>query len=160
LSFAQIGLPKKYKLVANIPYYITGEILRLFLSGLNQPESITLLVQKEVAERIIAKNGKESILSLSVKVFGTPKITRLVRAGAFFPKPKVDSAVLCITNISRKNFTNKKQEKRFFALIKTAFNSKRKKISSTLKNLVFLPDNLKDLRPEDLTVQEWFNLSK
>jgi 16S rRNA (adenine1518-N6/adenine1519-N6)-dimethyltransferase len=64
---------KKYKIVANIPYYITGQLLRKFLSAKQKPELITVLVQKEVAERIVAKDGKESILSLAVKIFGTPK---------------------------------------------------------------------------------------
>ena len=101
-----------YKLIANIPYYITGEITRKFLSGNFQPSLIVVLVQKEVAERITTaiqgsskvKEGKESILSISVKVYGEPKYIQTVKAGCFFPPPKVDSAILLIDNISKKNF--------------------------------------------------------
>jgi len=94
-----------YKVIANIPYYITGQIIRKFLESDFQPSSMTMLVQKEVAERIVARNKKESLLSLSVKVFGDPKIIRTVGRGAFSPAPNVDSAVLNIVNISMKNFT-------------------------------------------------------
>ena len=96
-----------YKLVANIPYYITGEIMRTFLqtaADLPQPKSMTLLVQKEVAERV-ARSEKESILSLSVKVYGEPKYISTVPAGAFSPPPKVDSAILHIAHISKIKFT-------------------------------------------------------
>jgi 16S rRNA (adenine1518-N6/adenine1519-N6)-dimethyltransferase len=94
-----------YKVVANIPYYITGQIIRMFLENENQPKSMTLLVQKEVAERIVARDGKESLLSLSVKAYGEPKLVRTVGKGAFTPPPTVDSAVLTIENISKQNFT-------------------------------------------------------
>jgi 16S rRNA A1518/A1519 N6-dimethyltransferase RsmA/KsgA/DIM1 with predicted DNA glycosylase/AP lyase activity len=104
----------KYKLIANIPYYITGEITRKFLSGNFQPSLMVILVQKEVAERITTtiqgssktKEGKESILSISVKVYGEPKYIQTVKAGCFFPPPKVDSAILLIDNISKKNFSD------------------------------------------------------
>ena len=94
---------KSYKLIANIPYYITGLIFRKFLSGNIQPEKIVILVQKEIADRIIARDGKESLLSLSVKVYGTPKKIMKVEKENFSPKPKVDSAILLIDTIS-KNF--------------------------------------------------------
>ena len=91
--------PITYKLIANIPYYITGEIIRHFLSNDKQPQSLTLMVQKEVAERIVARNKKESLLSLSVKAYGEPEIVARVSAGNFFPKPKVDSAIIHIAGI-------------------------------------------------------------
>jgi len=98
-----------YKLIANIPYYITGEILKKFLSSNIQPNVIVLLIQKEVAQRIVVREkkpldsaqGKESILSLSVKVYGTPHYIQTVSARYFKPKPKVDSAILTIDNISK-----------------------------------------------------------
>lgn len=91
----------KYKVVANIPYYITGEFLRAFLSGDFQPKSMTLLAQKEVAERIVASDGKESVLSISVKTYGVPTYVQTVLAHEFLPPPKVDSAILHISDISK-----------------------------------------------------------
>ncbi len=85
-----------YKLVANIPYNITGAILKKFLSGKNKPSLMVLLVQKEVADRIVARDGKESILSISVKVYGTPTYIMKVSKRFFSPSPKVDSAVIKI----------------------------------------------------------------
>jgi 16S rRNA (adenine1518-N6/adenine1519-N6)-dimethyltransferase len=157
INIESLNLPKNYLLVANIPYYITGEIIRMFLSAKNQPQSMTLLVQKEVAQRIIAQDGKESVLSLSVRAYGEPEYVRTVRAGVFFPKPKVDSAILHIKNISRKNFKNVKEEERFFTLIKTAFNSKRKKIGGTLKELLTVLPEWQDARPETVPLKTWLS---
>lgn len=128
----EYGLKKgKYKLVANIPYYITGEILRKFVGGKTSPTHAVLLVQKEVAERIIEKDGKSSILSLSVKAYGEPRKASVVKSGAFSPQPKVDSAILSIQNIS-KNFFNDISEEMFFEVIKGGFSQKRKQIKNTL----------------------------
>lgn len=122
-----------YKLVANIPYYITGQVIRKFLSEeKNQPSRMVLMVQKEVAKRIVASDSKESLLSISVKVYGTPKYIKTVPAGAFEPKPKVDSAILLIENISR-NFFDKIEEKNFFALLKKGFGQKRKLLKGNLR---------------------------
>ncbi|MEK7194104.1 MAG: 16S rRNA (adenine(1518)-N(6)/adenine(1519)-N(6))-dimethyltransferase RsmA [Patescibacteria group bacterium] len=131
-----------YKLIANIPYNITGAIFKKFLSIEHQPERIVLLVQKEVAERIVAKKskpfdsaqGKESILSISIKVYGKPIFIEKVLAGSFAPAPTVDSAILLIENIS-KDFFEKLPEEDFFKLLKAGFASKRKKLSSNLSNL-------------------------
>ena len=138
----------KYKLVANIPYYITGQILRMFLEAKNQPKDMVLLVQKEVAERIVAKenkqHGKESLLSLSVKAFGEPKIIRIVKKGSFNPPPKVDSAVLHISDISRKRFVDfprawpwGKAEKLFFECLHAGFAHKRKQLLPNLLSANF-----------------------
>ncbi|MBU2263239.1 ribosomal RNA small subunit methyltransferase A, partial [Patescibacteria group bacterium] len=89
-----------YKIVANIPYYITSRFLRNFLQSDFQPSLIVVMMQKEVAERIVAKDGKESILSIAVKAYGQPRIVRAVAAKYFSPKPKVDSAILLIDNIN------------------------------------------------------------
>lgn len=122
---------RNYKLIANIPYYITGQIIEQFLSGDTQPCLMTLLVQKEVALRIVAKDKKESILSLSVKVFGEPKYIKTVPSRFFSPEPKVDSAVISIKNISKDNLKEIKEED-FFKIIKLAFGKKRK---MAIKNL-------------------------
>lgn len=132
----------KFKVVANIPYYITGQIIRMFLEADKQPESMTLLVQKEVAERVVAKDKKESLLSLSVKVYGKPRIVSVVKKGSFTPMPKVDSAILVIENISKKTFLavkplsgeNRVDEKRFFEILHVGFAHKRKQLLPNLLN--------------------------
>jgi len=121
-----------YKLVANIPYYITGEILRRFIGGDIQPTRAVLLVQKEVAERVAAKDGAQSVLSHAIHVYGTPSVARVVKAGSFRPPPKVDSAVLLIENISRARFKSPEEEMRFFTLVKSAFAHPRKKVLSNV----------------------------
>ncbi len=122
---------KNYKIIANIPYYITGKILQNFLSIKEKPSKMILLLQKEVANRIVAKDEKESILSLIISFYGEAKIIYKVSAGSFFPKPKVDSAVLQI-NINNKNI-DKDIEDLYIKLIKAAFSHKRKKMISNLK---------------------------
>ena len=111
------GAHLQYKVVGNIPYYITGALFKKFLSGPLQPSTLVFLVQKEVAERI-ARSKKESILSLSVKAYGDVKYVKTVPRGAFSPAPAVDSAIVAVSNISRKNFTSSAHEKKFFELIK------------------------------------------
>lgn len=156
-----------YKIVANIPYNITGAIMEKFLSAKNQPNSMTLLVQKEVAERIVAKDSKESILSLSVKVFGEPKYIQTVKAGSFNPPPKVDSAVLQISDISRAKFKQAKiTEAAFFKVTKAGFAHKRKTISNNLKEFKVGEEKLNKCgirmidRAEDLSLGQWLCLAK
>jgi 16S rRNA (adenine1518-N6/adenine1519-N6)-dimethyltransferase len=134
-SFGSNDTEKQYKIIANIPYNITGAIFKKFLSCDNQPERMVILVQKEVAERIVARNNKESILSLSVKVYGTPKYIMKVHKRFFSPEPKVDSAIIAITNISRKNFKTEAEEKNFFDVVKAGFAHKRKVLRKNLENL-------------------------
>ena len=120
-----------YRVAANIPYYITGELVRAALSAKNQPLSVSLLVQKEVAERI-ARSKKESILSLSVKAYGVPRYVKTVSKGSFNPPPKVDSAILSIRDISREAF-GAVSEELFFKTVKAGFAQKRKTLSGNLK---------------------------
>ncbi|MFA6392781.1 MAG: 16S rRNA (adenine(1518)-N(6)/adenine(1519)-N(6))-dimethyltransferase RsmA [Candidatus Paceibacterota bacterium] len=132
-SLVRRGGINTYKIVANIPYNITGLILRKFLSEEPKPVSMTLLVQKEVAERIVARDEKESILSLSVKAFSTPKYIMKVHKRFFSPAPKVDSAIIHIGDISNKFFKNKNEEDSFFQLIKAGFAHKRKVLRKNLE---------------------------
>ena len=125
-----------YKLIANIPYYITGAILETYLSHAYQPTQMVVLVQAEVAERVVARNGKESILSIAVKVFGDPKLVYRVKRGSFNPIPNVDSAVLSISNISRKNFTSTHHEEIFFKVLKAGFAHKRKFMIRNLESVI------------------------
>jgi 16S rRNA (adenine1518-N6/adenine1519-N6)-dimethyltransferase len=161
-----IEMAEPYKLVANIPYYITGAILEKFLSGPNQPSMMVLLVQKEVAERI-AREKKESILSLSVKAYGTPKYIKTVPAGAFSPPPSVDSAILSVAHISRKNFADAAQEKKFFELLHAGFAHKRKLLARNLENILGestttamaeaeIPEKA---RAEDIDLTRWVRLT-
>lgn len=158
-----------YKLIANIPYYITGAILSRYLSHILQPTTMVVLVQKEVAERVVARDKKESILSLAVKVYGDPKLVYRVNKGSFNPIPSVDSAVLSIENISRKNFIDREHEELFFKLIKAGFAHKRKftlsNIRTTFPSLdlasLFKELNLSEkVRAEDMTLLQWLELSR
>lgn len=158
----------RYKLIANIPYYITGAILERYLTHKNQPITMVVLVQKEVAERVCARDGKESILSLSVKAYGDPKLVYKVSRGSFNPAPTVDSAVLQIQNISRNNFKHQYHEELFFKTVKAGFSHKRKLLLSNLKT-AFPDTNLQQLfteiaidpkvRAEDVTLATWLQLS-
>lgn len=159
-TFALATLPKGYGLVANIPYYLTGEIFRMFLESERQPTSMTLLVQKEVAERI-ARSKKESILSLSVKVYGVPHYEFTVPRGAFKPAPNVDSAVLRISDISRKNFASQKEEKLFFDLIHSGFAHKRKFVRKNLIAAGFSAGDIPEkARAEDIPLSLWLSLAR
>lgn len=156
-----------FKLVANIPYYITGEILQKFLESEVQPSRMVLMVQKEVALRIVARDQVESILSMSVKAYGKPRIIATVKAGSFFPKPKVDSAILLIEDISRNFFTTEHSfgtatEGKFFETVKKGFAHKRKFVKS---NLSLSEASLSECgippksRPEELSRENWLCLA-
>jgi 16S rRNA (adenine1518-N6/adenine1519-N6)-dimethyltransferase len=153
-------LPKKYMIVANIPYYLTGEILRQCLEANNQPSCMTLLVQKEVAARI-AREKKESLLSLSIKAYGIPTYEFTVPKGAFRPAPKVDSAVLSVRNISREGFSSQAQEKRFFELLHAGFAHKRKFLRNNLAEKGFPGEGIPPkARAEDILLPVWLALSE
>lgn len=158
---------KKYKLIANIPYYITGEIIRMFLEMKQKPDILVFLVQKEVAERIVAKDGKESVLSLSVKAYGVPKYIGTVSRGSFFPSPNVDSAIIQII-INKDNFKTTQDQEKYFTVIKTGFKAKRKKALSNLVPLfgkegieqVFTTLKLDfNIRPEAISCEQWIKIS-
>lgn len=155
--------PGTYILAANIPYYITGEIFRRFLSSEAQPKRLAVLVQKEVAERIIARDGKESILSISVKTYGKPSIAAKVSRGNFSPPPSVDSAILLIDDIS-KEFLTGISEEHFFTVVRTGFSSKRKKLLGNLSKRYGKADARRALercglpentRAEDVSTDAW-----
>lgn len=155
-----------YKLIANIPYYITGQIFRKFLSGSIQPKLLVIMVQKEIADRIIARDGKESLLSLSVKAYGTTEKVLKVGKENFSPKPKVDSAILLVDNISKDFFKDIGEEK-FFEVIKTGFAHKRKILIANLREkygkndlkLIFSDLKISEkVRSEDLKLEDWKKL--
>jgi len=176
----------RYKIIANIPYYITSHLLRTFLESDYQPSLMVLMVQKEVAERIVGAkrkakrnfsrftlprsgvgsdasqnfvlpSSKESLLSISVKTYGRPEIIRKVSAGYFFPAPKVDSAVIKISGIS-KNFFQDIGEKKFFETVKKGFSQKRKMLINNLKAQKddFTACNIDEkARAENLSLEQW-----
>jgi 16S rRNA (adenine1518-N6/adenine1519-N6)-dimethyltransferase len=162
-------LSNQYKLIANIPYYITGAILEKFLSTEHQPRQMVLLLQKEVAERIVAKDGKESVLSISVKAYGTPRLVAKVPAGAFAPAPQVDSAIISIENISREFFKDV-DEKKFFQLLKSVFGKKRKQLGGSLSDFLENREQAQKIltelgievktRPEDLRISDWKRIAQ
>ena len=152
-----------YKVAGNIPYYITGALFKKFLSGEHQPSRLVFLVQREVAERI-AREKKESVLSLSIKAYGEPRYIKTVPRGAFAPPPKVDSAILLVENISRKNFVDAAHEQKFFEFVKKGFSSKRKLLTSNLglrhsdilENVGVSPK----ARAEDVPLAAWLKLAR
>jgi 16S rRNA (adenine1518-N6/adenine1519-N6)-dimethyltransferase len=166
-SFDSSSIQSDYAVVANIPYYITGELFRTFLSATHKPVSLTFLVQKEVAVRI-ARSKKESLLSLSVKVYGTPAYCFTVPKGAFSPAPSIDSAVISITNI-HSPFEDAAEETRFFEIIHAGFAHKRKQLAGNLSELY--PSEVvraalseagipPKARAEDIPLSSWRSLTK
>lgn len=156
---------QKYKVVANIPYYISGMLFRALLESDCQPTTLVFLVQKEVAARI-ARDQKESLLSLSIKAFGTPRYVDTVTRGHFTPPPKVDSAIIAVSAISKKSFATFTQE-RFFKILHLGFGQKRKQLLSNLSKSysrefltqVFTTMNLSlTIRAEDISIQNWLIL--
>jgi 16S rRNA (adenine1518-N6/adenine1519-N6)-dimethyltransferase len=158
----------RYILAANIPYYITGEIIRRFLSSDTQPTTIALLVQKEVARRIVARDKKESILSISVKAYGEPQIVAVVSRGNFSPPPSVDSAILVIKNVSKKFFRSFDEEL-FFKVVRAGFSSKRKLLAGNLSRVfgrervahaLVEADIAEKARAEDVLPEQWRSLAE
>lgn len=119
-----------FKVVANIPYYLSGFLLRSFLETTLQPSTLTFLIQKELAHRIV-RDKKESLLALSVKAFGQPIYSKNVGKGHFYPIPKVDSAILTIKNINRDNFINV-DTALFFEILHLGLGKKRKQLLTNL----------------------------
>ncbi len=131
LNPAEIIKETGYIVVANIPYYITSVVIRHLLEAEQRPSRVVLTVQKEVAERICAEPGKMSLLALSVQVYGKPKIGEVIPAEAFYPQPKVDSAILCI-ELYQGPIIPEDGLDAFFAMIKAGFSQKRKTLRNAL----------------------------
>ncbi len=159
-------IPAPYKIVANIPYYLTARFLRLILEQTHaRPSHIALMIQKEVAERIVAKPPHENLFALSVQVFGTPSLVAAIPASCFHPKPKVDSAILSLSDISDTFFTSRRLDPVFFfSVLRASFSQKRKTLINSLGSVkeksviaqalihLGLPKNI---RPEALNPEQW-----
>lgn len=163
-------LDKKFKVVANLPYQITSRLLRQFLEALPRPMSLTVMVQKEVAERMTAGPGQMSLLALAAQTASTPHIVALVPAEVFFPVPEVDSAVIhCDVMHPNEAFEalDAKQKKQFWRLAKAGFAAKRKQLQRNVKNVLAGHDTLSLLdsagisaqaRAQELAIEDWIRL--
>ena len=160
--------PFNYKVVANLPYYITSPVLRHFLEASVKPQIMVVMVQKEVAEAIVAEPGQMSVLSISVQFYGEPSIISLVPARCFYPPPEVDSAMLRIRLYPRPAIAVADVD-RFFELVRAGFTASRKQIANSLAQGLRLPraEVLSLLekagvssqrRAETLTLNEWAHL--
>jgi len=169
ISPNDLKLENDYVVVANIPYYITSAVIRHLLENEIKPRRIVLTVQKEVAQRICAKPGDMSLLALSVQVYGKPRIATHIPANAFFPAPKVDSAVL-IVEIYPASLIDQDLLDAFFRLIKAGFSQKRKTLRNSLSAGLHIPpaDAVRLLmranidpqrRAESLSLSEWSELT-
>jgi len=165
--FKEKGWPLKYKIVANLPYNISAIFLRRFLTAAGKPEMLVLMLQKEVAERIAAVPPAMSVLTISVQYYTEPKIIRAVKAGNFWPEPKVDSAVIRLDLKTR--IFDAPIEKNFFRLVKIGFSAKRKMLKNNLvAGLRTEPKIVEEILPkigikasaraEDLFLEDWQKL--
>ncbi len=165
LQLQQIQKLQRYKIVANIPYYLTSPLIRKFLEANNKPDEIILMIQKEVAQRICAKPPKMSLLSVAVQFYAKPEIIALVSKNCFYPAPKVDSAIIKIIPHQIPKINTEK----FFKLVKIGFSAKRKMLINNLsRNLEIVSCELeiifdkigfdRKLRAENLTIDDWFKI--
>jgi len=160
---APVSIP--FKVVANLPYYITSAILRHLLEAEQKPQSIVVMVQREVAQRIVARPPEMNLLAVSVQFFAQPRIVRTIAAGAFYPPPKVDSAVVRM-NVLTQPLLNVAEASRFFEIVHAGFGEKRKQLRNSLAHgLSRAPDSIvaaltrahlqSTRRAETLTLDEW-----
>ena len=170
LVFDYSSLPAGYKVIANIPYYLTSNLLRVLSENPNPPKTIVLLIQQEVAERVAARPGDMSILAVTVQYYYEAELDILVSADKFNPAPKVDSQVVILRRRSKKLFGNIDQQK-LFNIVKAGFYKKKKKIKTSLatglglekeKVLEYLSKAgvSPDCRPQELSIEDWFKIYK
>ena len=170
LQFDLNQLPKKYKVVANVPYYITSKIVEKLMTAENKPSIAVLLVQKEVAERIATESGNMSVLSVSVQIFAEAELDIEVPRQFFTPPPKVDSQVVALRTRDNPLITPEDQRD-FFRIVKAGFSAKRKKLRSSLSGGLGIDKSVAeellknagispDARAEDLAIEDWKRLLK
>ena len=170
LSYDLSNLPSGYKVVANVPYYITSKIVQMLMTAANKPSISVLLVQKEVTERLAAEPGNMSILAISAQVFADVTMGDIVKAELFTPPPKVDSQVV-ILKTRQSPFLTDVSEADFFRVVKAGFSSKRKKLRSSLagglnlsktevEQLLTKAQINPDSRAETLDLASWVRLTR
>lgn len=159
-----------YKIVGNIPYYLTSHLLRIIFEKWPKPNLIVLLIQKEVAKRIVAQPPKSNILAVSVQYFSQPEIIEIVGKKKFWPEPGVDSAIIKL-KINDKKRETKEFDKRFFEVVRAGFSKKRKqlinslsgglKISKSKVEIILKNSKINQIRrAETLTISEWKKITK
>ncbi len=163
----QLFPDRAYKVVANVPYYITAAILRHVLSGPVKPVLLVMTVQKEVAQRLLAEPDEMSLLAVSVQFYGRPTLVGTIRAGAFWPRPEVDSAIVRV-DLRRRDVISA-DEATFFRVVRAGFSQKRKQLKNNLRGLGFSAESLSQAlsqagvdgrrRAETLSLTEWANLT-
>jgi 16S rRNA (adenine1518-N6/adenine1519-N6)-dimethyltransferase len=167
LKLEPASLAADYKVAANLPYYITSPVLRHFLEASIKPKVMILMVQKEVAEAIAARPGEMSILSVSVQLYGEPKLISYVPADCFYPPPKVDSAIVRIDLYPQPKVAV--DEKNFFDLVRAGFSAPRKQLANSLAqglgiakadalSLLKAAGIAPQRRAETLSLEEWARL--
>ncbi len=165
----QYQIPKEYKVVGNLPFYITAPVIRKFLESKNQPQEMIFMIQKEVAQRICAKPPNMSILAVSVQFYAKPKIVSYLPKNSFWPQPKVNSAIIKV--VSNKYQIAEINKKLFFQIVKAGFKSPRKQLVNNLSKglkkdkekvaVWLLKNNIQpNQRAETLNVQDWISLTK
>lgn len=170
LKFDLSRLPLGYKVVANIPYYLTSNLIRLLAESANPPLEMTLLVQQEVAERIAAGAGQMSLLAVSVQLYYRPKLGPVVAASLFKPPPKVDSQVIILKRRTQPLFKDL-DSKLYFRIVKAGFAGKRKKLRGSLAAGLGISKDQADqllqkakidgnLRAQNLSLKDWHKLYK
>lgn len=170
LQFDLGQLPTHYKVVANIPYYITAKIVQRLLTSTNKPSLVVLLVQKEVAERLAARPGDMSILAVSAQIYADVSLGDVVPAAMFTPPPKVNSQVVILNTLEYPRFSDW-DEKAFFRIVKAGFSARRKKLRSsiagglglsklTAEKLLLNSGIDPNLRAQDLSLEDWQNIAR
>jgi len=178
LDFDLSKLPKNYKVAANVPYYITSKIIEKLLTSENKPSIAALLVQKEVAERICAKSGDLSVLSIASQIYADCELGQFVPRELFTPPPKVDSQVVILKILEKNKLkcfneqnNTKISEKQFFRIVKAGFTARRKKILKALSaNLALSKEQTieiltqakvsPDARAQELTIENWLEITR
>jgi len=145
-----------YKVVGNIPYYITSHLLKKIFEEWPRPKLIILTVQKEVAKRIVAKPPDMNLLALSIQLYSEPKIIGYISKGSFRPIPKVDSAII---KLIPKEETDIKNNEKVIEIAKKAFAGKRKQLQNTLPDIDFISIGIDPKsRPEELSIYDWLRI--
>jgi 16S rRNA (adenine1518-N6/adenine1519-N6)-dimethyltransferase len=168
LQFDLSKLPTGYKVVANVPYYITSKIIQKLMTAENKPSTVVILVQKEVAERVAASPGDMSILAVSAQVYAKARLGIEAPKEYFTPPPKVDSQVV-VLKTRDVPLVGPTDERLFFRVVKAGFSAKRKKLRSSISAGLALnkqaTDELlqaanvnPDDRAEDLSIDDWLRI--
>jgi len=160
-------IKEEYKVVSSLPFYISSPLFRKFLEGEGKPKEMTLIVQREIAEKVVAKPGRLSILGVFVQIYAEPSLVKFIKCSSFWPKPKVEAAILKLYLLENPRFDI--ESKKFFRIVKGGFGERRKKLINSLSGGLALSRDFiskileeikikNDARAEDLSLEEWYKL--